>query len=78
MNKKIKITIEVELEDGLNFMDEEEKIWFWNNVLTDNGTLILHSNEIGDSIGIVTKVSNVQWLDLPGVKNENKWLNELG
>lgn len=53
VDMKIKLTIEVELEDAFNLADEEEKIWFENEVLTGNGTLILHSNEIGDTVGVV-------------------------
>jgi hypothetical protein len=58
---RIKMTIEVEIEDSFNSMDEEEKMWFENEVLIGDGTLMLHSNEIGDTIGIVKKVSNVQY-----------------
>lgn len=60
---KIKITIEVELDhDFLNFSDEEEKLWFENEVLIGDGTLLLHSNEIGDTVGIVKKISNIKYL----------------
>ena len=59
---KIKMTIEVEVEDTFNFTDEEEKMWFENKVLIGDGTLMLHSNEIGDTLGIVKKVSNVQYV----------------
>lgn len=59
---KIKMTIEVEVEDTFNFTDEEEKMWFENEVLIGDGTLILHSNEIGDTVGIIKKVSNVQYV----------------
>jgi hypothetical protein len=58
---KIKMTIEVEVEDTFNFTDEEEKMWFENEVLIGDGTLILHSNEIGDTVGIVKKVTNVKY-----------------
>ena len=59
---KIKLKIEVEVEDTFNFKDEEEKMWFENEVLIGDGTLILHSNEIGDIVGVVKKVSNVQYV----------------
>ena len=59
---KIKMTIEVEVEDTFSFTDEEEKMWFENYVLIGDGTLILHSNEIGDTVGIVKKVSNVKYV----------------
>ncbi len=58
---KIKMTIEIELEDTFNFTGDEEKLWFENEVLIGDGTLMLHSNEIGDTIGVVKKVSNVQY-----------------
>ena len=56
------MTIEVEVEDTFNFTDEEEKMWFENEVFIGDGTLMLHSNEIGDTVGIVKKVSNVQYV----------------
>jgi hypothetical protein len=59
---KLKITIEVELEEGFIFTDEEEKMWFENEVLVGDGNLILHSNEVGDMVGVVKKVSNVQYV----------------
>jgi hypothetical protein len=37
-----------------------------NEILVGDGTLLLHSNEIGDTIGEVKKVSNVQWLSENG------------
>jgi len=59
---KIKLTIEVELLE--NFIDETEdgKLWLENEVLVGNGDLILHSNDIGDTVAIVKKVSNVQYV----------------
>lgn len=60
---KIKLTIEVELEDGYSLhSDEEEKMWFENEVLVGDGSLLLHSNEIGDTVGTVKKVTNLQYL----------------
>lgn len=55
------MTIEVETEDVFNFTDGEEKTWFESEVLISNGTLLLHSNELGSTIGTVTKVSDVQY-----------------
>ena len=57
---KIKLTIEVELEDGFG-MDEQEKLWLENEVLVGDGSLILHSNDIGDEVGVVKKVINVSY-----------------
>jgi hypothetical protein len=56
------MTIEV---DCTGFIDtsDDEKMWAENEILVGNRELILHSNEIGDYIGEVTKVSNLIWLD---------------
>jgi len=59
---KIKMTIEVELEDYLFDDSEDTKLWLENEILIADGTLIIHSNEIGDSLGSVKKVSNIQYL----------------
>lgn len=42
---------------------EEEKLWFENEILVGDGSLLLHSNEIGDTIGEIKKVSNIKWID---------------
>ena len=50
--KTIKLKIELTYDD--NFFhgdDEEEKEWFFESVLDEE--LILHSNEIGDTVGTV-------------------------
>jgi hypothetical protein len=60
--KKIKLTIEVEVDESLYNLDEEEKLWLENEILIGNRTLYLHSNEIGDEIGVVTLVKNIQYL----------------
>ena len=60
---KIKITIEVEIEDTFNFIDEIHKKWFENKVLIGDGTLILHSTEIGDTVGVVKKVLNLEYIN---------------
>ncbi len=64
MKMKIKITIEIEVEDSFGLDDKEksaDRMWFENEVLIGDGTLTLHSNEIGDTVGIIKKVSNVQY-----------------
>ena len=60
---KLKMTIEIELEDQFNFTDEEEKMWFENEILIGDGSLILHSNEVGDIVGFVKKVTNLKYKD---------------
>ena len=62
----LKLTIEVKLDDDVYGNSEEEKLWMENEILIGDGTLLLHSNEIGDTIGEVKKVSNVQWLSENG------------
>lgn len=49
---KIKIEAVIDVADGYNFSDQEEKDWF-KSVLDDkkNTRLILRSNDIGDEIG---------------------------
>ncbi len=57
----IKLTIEIELEDSFGLSDEE-KIWAENTVFVGDGSLSLHSNEIGDTVGVVKSVKNLQYL----------------
>ncbi len=59
---KIKLTIEIELVDMIDLLDEEQKLWLENEILVGNGDLSLHSSDIGDTVGIVKKVSNVQYV----------------
>ncbi|GIV45176.1 MAG: hypothetical protein KatS3mg035_2299 [Bacteroidia bacterium] len=58
---KIKMTIEFEVEYIFDHTDEEEKTFFENEILKCDGTLILHSNEIGDTLGVVKKISDIQY-----------------
>ena len=54
---KALMLIEVDIEEMFgDLTDKEELDWFQNFVLSVEGQLILHSNEIGDSIGPITKV----------------------
>lgn len=57
---KVKMTIEVEVDNSFG-ESEDEKLWLENEVLIGNRSLFLHSNEIGDTIGEVSKVSNIVW-----------------
>lgn len=57
----IKLTIEVKLEDSFNY-NEDERLWLENEILVGDGSLILHSNEIGDSLGVIKSVKNIQFL----------------
>jgi len=58
----IKLTIEVELMENFTDETEEGKLWLENEVLVANGDLILHSNNIGDTIGVIKKVSSVEYI----------------
>lgn len=60
---KIQMTIEVTYEDSSNSkLDPEELEWFKNNILIGDGSLLLHSNEMGDLVGEVTDVRNVKFI----------------
>jgi len=61
MDEILKITLEIKLP-GVYGLDEEEKLWLENEILIGDGSLILHSNDIGDEVGTIKKVSNVQWI----------------
>jgi len=56
----IKITIEVELNSY--YRCNEEKKWLEDDILIGDGSLILHSNEIGDEIGVITKSVVKKWI----------------
>ena len=61
---KVRMTIELDLgNDFINHKDDEERMWAENEILIGNRELVVHSSEIGDYIGEVTKVSNLTWLD---------------
>ena len=59
---RAKITIEFELDDAVYGKSEEEILWLENEILVGDGSLLLHSNEIGDTIGEIKKVSNITWI----------------
>ena len=64
---KAKVTIEFEIDSMIDVSDEDQKIWFENIIMVADGTLSLYSEDIGDKIAIVKKVSKIQYLD-----SENK------
>lgn len=56
----IRMTIELEINNyAIDLTDKEECDWIRNEILVGNGKLILHSNEIGDYLGVISKVSNI-------------------
>ncbi|NQY44064.1 MAG: hypothetical protein HRT87_12070 [Legionellales bacterium] len=59
--QKVELTITVELTDYE--LDNEEKEWYEKDILIAGDDLILHSNEVGDSLGNAIKVANVRWIN---------------
>lgn len=60
---KIKMTIEVEVDDTLYGSTHEEKLWLENEILVGDGNLILHNNDpIGDTVGVIKSVRNIKFL----------------
>lgn len=67
----LRITVEIKIDNDLfNISDEEEKAWMENEILVGNGSLLLHSNEIGDTVGEVNKVMKIEWLTNQTNNNE--------
>ena len=62
--RRIRCTIEFILEDSFGVTDEE-RMWLENELLVGDGNLILHSNDIGDTLGVIKSVKNVQYLANP-------------
>lgn len=58
---KAKLTITVDITNN-NILNEDELKWFKKNVLSNMGKLILHSNELGQEVGSVTYVEDVEIL----------------
>ena len=60
MSNEIKLEITVDLsESAFTDLDKEETEWFESEVIKDN-MLMLFSNEIGDELGLVTKVKIIK------------------
>lgn len=59
---KVRMLIEIEMDDTVNSYDEDEKIWYENEIFIGDRSLLLHSNEIGDTIGEVTSVTGIKWI----------------
>ena len=58
----IRLTIDVELDDELYGYSDEEIMWMEGEVLIGSEDLYLHSNYIGDEIGKVVNVKDIQWI----------------
>jgi len=66
---KIRLEIELEYDENIMHGDDPQAIeWFFEDILQDqNGELLLHSNEIGDTIGTVRVTRLTTTLNLPGL-----------
>lgn len=59
---KVRLTVVIEInEDEYGVNDDAERMWLENEILVGDGNLVLHSNDIGDTVGVVRKVTNIQW-----------------
>jgi len=58
---KIKLTIEVDYSK--DDIDDDHKHFLENEIFIGNGNLILHSNTLGDEVGKITLVENIQFLN---------------
>ena len=56
---KILMTVELEYDADVMHGDDEESIaWFFDEILSEEkGLLLLHSNELGDTIGTIRVLS---------------------
>ena len=73
---KVIMKIEVDLVENLiNPKDEEERDWLFNTILTE-GNLFIHDNEIGDTIGVVSRVIRCEETIIKELQNENAELRE--
>ena len=68
--RRIKCIIEFILDDGFS-IDEQELMWLENEILVGDGNLILHSNDIGDTVGVIKSVKNIQYLGLTNGEKPN-------
>lgn len=59
----IRMTIDVDVDENIYGFSEDEKLWLENEIFIGDGSLILHSNEIGDEVGPIKKVRNIQYFE---------------
>ena len=58
---KIKLELEVYVDDSLyNIKDRKEREWL-TSILLREDELSLYSSEIGDDIGFITNVKNIEY-----------------
>jgi len=58
---KIKMTITIELDESLYPNNEDVRMWLENEIFIPN-EMVLHSNEIGDEVGVIKSIKNIQYL----------------
>lgn len=58
---KLTLTIEVDIDEEVWCTNEDEKAWFEKEVLSTDGRLSLFSQEIGDTIGTITKITKLSY-----------------
>jgi hypothetical protein len=58
---KVRLTIEIDLDDLWEDKDED-KLSLEEDILLDNGSLIIYSTEISEYVGIVTSVKNIKFI----------------
>ena len=58
---KIILTVELEYDADMMYGDDvDAKVWFLNEILhEEDGLLLLHSNEIGDTVGKVRVIGKL-------------------
>ncbi len=59
----MKIEFKITVDLGTYPYDDDEYLWFIENVINNIDELHLHSNEIGDSVGEIIKVEDIKKLD---------------
>ena len=59
---KIKLTIEVEIDTRVFGVTKDDKLWLENEILVGDGNLTLHSDEVGDTVGIVKSVKGLKFI----------------
>jgi len=67
---KLHITLEIDLGNHFFDPDESDELeWFERDIVGDPSQLYIHSNEIGDELGEVTKIINYKLIkDTPKKK----------
>ncbi len=60
---EIRMTIKILVDDNLwDLTEPDTKDWLLNGILIGDGSLILHSNELGDEVGVATEVSSIEFI----------------